>query len=338
VTGVAAFSLVLVAVLAGPVQADGPGRAPSAAECLEVFASGDEEAAARASGELVALGRAVVPLLLARLETAGPVAFRRIVAVLGALGDERAESALVAALDSPDRGIAAAACRAVVGVRESPSLDVLRRIGGLAGHADASVRRAAAAALMATPSPDALPFLASGLTDDDPAVRATCQDAYLARRVDPGAYDLTSILLDRLDKAGVRPRAEIARVLSCVGDGRARDALLSLARDDDPEVVAAVLPSLARFPGEETVRAAVRALHSRDASVRRAAARSLAAAGDPRAAARLVSRLRDGDAGVRAEALRGLRALTGADCGELPDRWRREIERMSSREAAAETD
>src|SRR5262249_53868729 len=146
-------------------------------QLIASLASRSEAESSSAATKLVQRGAEAVPALLRTFANADDFEARRVVLVLGQIGDHRAKSAIMDALDRRDTKLVAIAVSALGALGEA---DAIPRIGGLLQSGPAEVRRAAASALASIAVPDAVPFLSWGLLDDDPWVRTVCQDSFLA--------------------------------------------------------------------------------------------------------------------------------------------------------------
>jgi HEAT repeat protein len=307
-------------------QVEGPGVSASARGLVAALDDRDAEVRARAARSL------------GGLLGANP---------LTTLVDDAAR-VLGAALGDKDARVRASSAIALRGLGRDPprSLDAL--YDGLRGD-DPTLRHASAAAFASRPitGGDDLRRLLDGLDDEDEAVRRAARAA-LSRP----HRDLTASMALPVLGATIRSGSPAAREITATALGRslgrvpaARDLLLAvLARDADPSVRVAAAAALGAFSEDPAARAAlraatddpdlrVRATVSASLAVGRRSARAEAIAGlrtalagdvsradladavasDPaRAAARLVTALRDPSPLVRAAAAIAL--------GEVADR------------------
>jgi len=173
----------------------------------------------------------------------------------------------------------------------------------------ASVRRTSLEALGRLASdPLTEQACARALTDRDDAVRAAA-----VRTLAKTASSPDSFLRPLTDDASVAVRRQIARVGARLAD----ETLWILSGDEHADVRAELLRTLSKDPRAPLTPQVIAALSDVSWHVRRRACRALGAAGDQRGRAPLVRTLTDAHPLVRADALRALQQIFGAQTTDV---------------------
>lgn len=183
----------------------------------------------------------------------------------------------------------------------SRALEDARVIGALIatlGHADANIRRSAAAILGGQGDARAVDPLIAILHDEDTAVRRVAAQRLGelgdARAVEP--------LIAALGDASESVRRHAARALGRLGDAHAVTPLIAALADVDGWVRAFAAWALGILGDTRAVEPLIAALSNADRQVRYGAAASLGALGDPRALLPLRTLLADTDSDVAQQA------------------------------------
>lgn len=275
--------------------------------------------------------------LIASLKGGDAAILEALVETIGLVGDERAALGLLTvAHEERLRG----AC-----------LEAFRRIGAAAlpellhyfPRAPGSERALVAFLLGELGCRDGIGQLVTGLTDDNPSLRASCAvslgrlaiqgvSRQLAELLEDGSPQVRDAAMEALQRVcgsdpgelallcaelsqSVLPvkRRDAALLLGCLGDG---DRLSLLAKDEDPLVRRAAIASLAKVGQPQLVPHLTMALSDEEPEVRVAAAQALAEIGGPQVLKPLLLALSDNDPWVQSAALKGLAAL--GDPAALP--------------------
>ncbi len=183
--------------------------------------------------ELVAIGRAAVPLLVRALDEreADPRTTKTKAMAAWALGqirDDRGEPALVLALQDPNPEVQAAAARAL---GELGATSALPGILALADHRDPEIRLAVLDALGSLGPGQAMDVVVRGMDDPDPRVREKA--TRILGKDQEVAFDT---LMEALSARDPGVRAAAAQTLGTMGDARAIDPLIELLGDSERPV------------------------------------------------------------------------------------------------------
>jgi hypothetical protein len=169
--------------------------------------------------------------------------------------------------------------------------------------------------------------------DPDPNVRYRAYQALGTQRV----YDNSSqkaraarLLLSRLDptREPLASRAAICRTLGVLGDPIARDALIRLVRDPDPQLKTEAIRALGQVgqPEDATVLMQIMTLdHDPDCKVAAIEGLGLLKIADPRTEGYLVQAMDDENPAIRLASLESLRKISGKDFGVQSEPWRKYI-------------
>jgi hypothetical protein len=175
--------------------------------------------------------------------------------------------------------------------------------------------------------------------DPDPNVRYRAYQALGTQRV----YDDSSqkaraarLLLSRLDptREPLASRAAICRTLGELGDPVARDALIRLVRDPDPQLKTEAIRALGKVgrPEDATVLMQIMTLdNDPDCKVAAIEGLGLLKIADPRTEGYLVQAMDDESPAIRLAALESLRKISGQDFGVQSEPWRKYV--LSKRNA-----
>ena len=253
----------------------------------------DEEARVRRRSALavgrVGLRQGVEPLLVL-LADSDPEVRKMAAFALGLLGDPRALESLVAALNDPSPLVKGGAAEALGLIGGTPAVDALGRF----------VMQMVESGLLAqTPGED------EDARRDTPAAAFRLGVHALARLK---AYDHLAAAV--LDGSG-RPRVRwwpVAYALQRLGDPRALNALMLLAKDPHPYTRAFAVKGLGALKNRAALPTLLPLLAGTDREVVIETVRALGQIGDPSAAPPLIKMLQDGgtDPHVRLEAVRAL--------------------------------
>lgn len=280
----------------------------------------DESALVRASAA-AALGnydrRGVLEALLKAAQDPDSQVRQAALASLARLDDARVQPALQAALADADedvRHVAAAAMRFREGdlkaldrlvVDESVTHQIKVALEQLMGaveqtededaadalqHSNPRVRGRLLSQLGEKGGVYAVKLLLPGLSDINPAVRATAVESL--KKI--GASAMPTLLEALAGHASRYVRAGVAEVLAASGDPQAAEALAQAARSDaEAQVRLSAVRALHGIQGEQVEKALYAALKDSDADVRKAAEEALLARGlDPRKQEGLLAGLR----------------------------------------------
>ena len=217
---------------------------------------------------LVRNGRGVVAPLIEQLRAEDLETRQAAAVALGRIGDERATTALVAAL--AERELAVPAALALASIGDPRAFEPLI---GLVGDSDAAIRQAAIAALNSIGHPELPARTADMLDGADPVTRES------ALKI--AGYFGYSECLDRVlaccDDVSVSVRRTAAEQLPYFDDRRAGDRLRGMVADRDPSVRAAVAQALARAEDPSRTDALSGLLSDPDPWVRFVSLKSIAA-------------------------------------------------------------
>jgi cyclophilin family peptidyl-prolyl cis-trans isomerase/HEAT repeat protein len=198
-----------------------------------------------------------------------------------------------------------AALAELLRMEDSRTLDVAL----VSRHLDSStpeVRARSALAASRTGDPAAAPLLLRALGDADPSVRARAAFA-IGELPDSSATAIAALTAVALRDAP-HPAVEATHALGKLGARAAIDSIL-MQPQRQPRLVQEALLAAWRLPRDARTHAhLVRHSHAADVETRWTAAYALARTGGPPAVAPLLALVDDADEGVRAAAVRGLRA------------------------------
>jgi HEAT repeat protein len=168
----------------------------------------------------------------------------------------------------------------------------------------------------------ALGAIAAGLVVDAYLnAPAQLREAYRATMRGAGERAV-EMLQSRLESKVPEVSAAAAELLGLTGSPQATPLLIAMAHHGDERVREAALLGLAELGGREVSRPAMPALKDESVLVRTAAARAIAAAGDPGATTVLVRRLeQEGDEGVLAALLKAVGQLGAKEALEVLARY-----------------
>jgi HEAT repeat protein len=175
------------------------------------------------------------------------------------------------------------------------------------GGSDAALRNQAAQLVADTPGAEATKAFADGLAKLPPDGQKALLGA-LAMRKDPAARPAILAAAKSADK-GVQAAAVTA--LGTAGSAADVPMLAGLTASADADVAKAAQMSLAALPGDNVGDAVVAAIGSAAAPVKVQLIAALGARGDAKCVPAVVKGLDDGDANVRAAALKALASLGG---------------------------
>jgi HEAT repeat protein len=223
--------------------------------------------------------------------------------VRAAIDGYRAFGLLTGALGDPEVEVRLAALQAL---GRLPSSEAIEHVGRRLGDPDAAVRADAARALAGIVDDRVLPFLLQAAGDPSDEVRTIGRAGFLSRRSVSGARSLVAALRDP-----ARRRAAVD-LLGEMGDV-ARELLVDWIEDVDAEAGEAAGRALAAAGAEAWL---VEQLRHRRPDRRRRAVLALGAMRAVGALSALVDRLHDPDAGVRAAAATTLGAIADPRAAE----------------------
>jgi HEAT repeat protein len=217
---------------------------------------------------LVRHGAGVVDLLVEQLQ-GDELEIRQAAAVaLGRIGDRRATSALVEALEDDDIAVAAAGALARIG--DASAFEALIR---LVGDPDGAIRQATVAALNSIGHAEMPRHVRALLEDSNPLVRESA-----VRIAGYFGYDeCFARVIDRCSDTSESVRRAAVEQLPMFDDVRAVERLTQALASDTPAVRAAAAAAFARVDGAAAVPALLAALEDADPWVRYFALRSLGA-------------------------------------------------------------
>ena len=310
---------------------------------VEALRSTDREVLRAAMGAARELpGPAVSQKLAAELARATPAVQVLLIDVLARRGDGGARKAIVALAGSDARAVRVAAVTALGAVGDAASAGVLVRALGSAGAESAAASRslrtlggdgvdeAILAGMKTAKGPvrvelidvlaarqvaSAVPaLLADAGADDEPAARAALKAlATLAEPKDAPA--LVSVLTAaRSDRVRSQAENTVVAVTAKIADATKRPGpvLAAWAAGPKPAVRCSLLRVLGRIGGEKAFEIVTGAASDKDATIRDAGIRALAAWGDGRAEAALLKLVKTADSEThRVLALRGYVRLLG---------------------------
>jgi HEAT repeat protein len=179
----------------------------------------------------------------------------------------------------------------------------------------------------------AVSFMKVVETEPDPNVRYRAYQKLGTQ----GVYDDSSqkaraarLLLTRLNPTlePLASRAAICRSLGEIGDPVARDALIRLLRDPDPQLKSEAIRALGKVgkPEDATVLMQIMTLdNDPDCKVAAIEGLGLLKIPDIRTEGYLVQAMDDDNPGIRLAALDSLRKITGQDLGVHPEPWRKYV-------------
>ncbi len=224
------------------------------------------------------------------------------VQVLGLLASNASLTELTGLLLEPDplvrealhRGFHLAGAEAV-----GPLLDLMAR-----SAATETIHRRALDALAAIDGPAVAPTLAR-LEDPSPAQRIAAAEALGALH----SRNALEPLLKALRDSEPNVRLAATRALGRLGDMKAQPALLHLLQSPSEEQRIAAAEALGALRGDRALKPLIKLLDDKQSRVRAAAAEALGHIGDARAVAPLRQHLADKDAWAQAAAATALRAL-----------------------------
>lgn len=281
----AILALVLTAAPAGALE--WPDVIEEVSQGLESASPSTRRAAA---DRLASLGVGVALPLLRKALADGDVDVR-IAASQSAIRLRAAEATelVLPWLRERDVRLRVAACEVA---RALPSPKAIADLGRALGDTESPlVRSAAAAALGAAQSPDAVAPLLGRLEDASPAVRVEVARA-LARLRDQRAV---VPLIGKAQDSAPEVRQAVARALGDLGDLRATQALTQLMRDSVLDVKLEALAALGRMRAGGAVNALTPFAVDRTPSIRNAAIAALGRIGSKEAVAVLVGLLGQGE-------------------------------------------
>ena len=309
----AAAMFVSMALSVG-IAAAGPGMA-TVQPTTPLAASSDEEACRCTDDPPFVRRWAVAPLTnaarndreeLLRLARSGDDAIRA--AAIQALGDwpvPEARDAVRAGLDDPAPGVRA---EAVMALARNPGQDVDLVVAAL-DSPDCRVAAAAAAAMADLRAAQGLPRLATALRGGSCLERRSAAEGLAGYRDTESA----SALRSAMDDPDRRVRQAAADSLAQVGDGSAITRLVAALEEDESKHVrqsaAAALGRLAQRGDASVIGALRTAAADPNAHIRYEALESLSRLGDGRLEPLFVARLDDENDVVRAAAAEGLGRL-----------------------------
>lgn len=244
------------------------GRAGAVPKLLNLLQEETEEAVAQA---LRNIGASTTRFLLEHLDDENVLVRRTAAMVLGDLGRQEAEEALINMLSDEN------------------------------GH----VRGAAAEALGRLKSRKAAAALVKLLEDEYENV----QECAIRALAEIGDESVLDDLLSDFTSHDASLRRNIVLLLGKFKTGKAAEALSFALKDEEPEVRKAVVSALGDISGDRALRSLLLAITDDDPEVRMLAAEALAKTGAAEAGDALVPLLSDEDLWVRAAAARGLGLL-----------------------------
>lgn len=222
---------------------------------------GDPAVDAAIADSIVGIGADAVPALIARLEAPAPATRVAAAGLLGRLGDRRAVSPLVRALQDVDAEVITAAAGALGSLGASAAIDALFAVFR---HPNTAVRRVAVAAVSSIGAPGTNARAAAAMADDDPHAR----------------------------ECGVR-------VAGYFGFGECVPAIVQALRDPEEDVRRAAIEQMPVLDEVDAVEALQSALTGETPRNRAAAAHAMRLLDDPRTGVALQTALNDPDVWVR---------------------------------------
>ncbi|MEE9613624.1 MAG: HEAT repeat domain-containing protein [Thermodesulfobacteriota bacterium] len=238
-----------------------------------------------------------------------------LLSVVCAHADDTVE--LVNNLKNDDPAVRIRAIKALGGTRDPRAFDPIRT---MLYDKDPGVRRVATHVLAVGGDRRALGALVEVLQDKY-AGDQRVNTAYALRYIKgSGAVDaLVSVLKDENPELG----RMAANTLGFIGDRRALGPLLEVLKDESsggPRAGAAF--AIGRIGGREALEPLLAALKDRDPAVRLSASQALGNIGGKNAIEPLIDALKDEDPGVRMGVSLALTGMTGLDMGEDHGIWR----------------
>ena len=284
-------------------------QSPAVARALTQLL-GRPDARADVIEALVRHGSAVVDVLIDQLDTHDEEVQLAAVSALGKLGDHRAAVPLTRLLQR-DRPFVLAVIEALATIG-APS--AFRRLLGLLGHSDATIRQAAVSALNSLGHPEMEACIAPLLEDADAHVRES------AVRI-AGYFGYPSCieaLFERCEDGDEVVRRVALEHVAFANESRALGVLLRAVSDDTPRARGAAATALGRIAHPNARAALLRALADADPWVRYFAARALAEQRAEEALADLgAAASSDPTPFVRIAALEAIGVLDGPRAAEL---------------------
>ncbi len=265
---------------------------------IEALVSDDWVVREGAAKALVKIGESAVESLIKVLSHGDADGRRRVVWVLGEIGDVRAIEPLIKALTDKDIEVRRYAVGALGDIED---LSVVESLVQALSDDDVYIRRMAAWALGKIGDKKAVKPLIQVLGDDDGGVRRYAVAA-LGRIGDKRAVKPLISCLDDVDTA---VRLVTESVLGRLGDPRAVKPLTKTIGDKDERVGIRAARVLGRI-GKPAVESLIQALTDKDDVVRWRAAWSLGMIGDSRAVSPLIEALKDEAWDVRLRAAEAL--------------------------------
>lgn len=217
--------------------------------------------------------------------------------ILGRIGGDDAQQALLAALKGDDAQLANIALSAL-GQNASASL-VRTALVDLARSGAPAMRPQALSMLINSGQAEGMALAAEALTGSDPDLARNAAWALQGL----GSSEAHRVLRSAVNSSDTTVRSAVAGALAQAGDEESIDALLQLSRDTDPGVKQQALSALGQTGSARAVEALVSASSSGDAGQRLAAVSSLGAVDDPRASQALSRLIEDGDEQIASAAI-----------------------------------
>ena len=276
--------------------------ARSAVPKLVTLAPGKE--AYRAA--LTEIGAPAVPELLRQIERVPAASLNRehwVIQLLAGIGGAGIPE-LVKALDSPSASVRVAALGTLNALGEQ-AREVRAPVLKLTADADPFVRATAVSVLvsMATDTAGTLQKIEAAMRDSAPAVRLS--GATAAGALGSSARGLASALTPLLDDADASVRAAALRAAGAMGGSDPALTKRLVARLDDPATRSAAIEALAKTGADAATATKLRELYPKSAkSDRLAILSALGTAASPESANLIAAASKDGDAEIRAAALR----------------------------------
>lgn len=216
---------------------------------------------------LVRHGAGVTDLLIEQLGSEDLEIRKAAAVALGRIGDARAVSSLVEALED-DEELVIAAADALAKIGDPRAFEpLLARVG----DANAAVRQSVVGALNSLGSPEMPARVLPLLSDADSNVRESAVKiaGYF------GYAECADLLLERCHDEDERVRRAAVEHLPYLEDERATPALIDALRNDTPKVRAAAASAMAQAEGPQVPSCLIEALADEDSWVRYFASRSL---------------------------------------------------------------
>lgn len=188
------------------------------------------------------------------------------------------------------------------GASALPPKMALEKLKETISGGDPAARRAAVEALVLVDGEDAADLAGIALADEDPRVRLSAVRTLSELRAEEARPLARASLLYALRAPDAPVRAAAVRALASLGEPLEADTVLRLARDEAPEVVAAIVARIGEGAGPGAAAVLDVAAASPDPEVQKEIVRAVLRAGDPRAQDWLVERLASPAWDVRREA------------------------------------